>query len=84
MLHEFYGDKVGIPAYIGASLVAYRMMDTGDHWASDVVFGATLGLIVGHTIVRNDRELEIAGMQIVPFTSGYEHPAIGIGLLKQF
>jgi membrane-associated phospholipid phosphatase len=84
VLPDFYGDKVGIPAYIGASLVAYRMMDTGDHWASDIIFGATLGLIVGHTIARGDNELEIAGMQIVPFTSGYENPVFGIGLLKQF
>jgi len=39
VLDEFYGPKVGIPAYVAASAVAYRMMDTGDHWASDVVFG---------------------------------------------
>ena len=37
VLDEFYGPKVGIPAYAVASLVAYRMMDTGDNWGSDVV-----------------------------------------------
>lgn len=43
VLDEFYGPRVGIPAYILASLVGWRMMDTDDHWGSDVVFGATLG-----------------------------------------
>jgi membrane-associated phospholipid phosphatase len=26
------------------------MMDEGDHWASDVLFGAVLGWVVGHTV----------------------------------
>ncbi len=84
VLDEFYGPKVGIPAYGLASVVAYRMMDTGDHWASDVVFGATLGWIVGHTVAGKHKELEIAGFKLLPYMGGAEGSAVGISFVKQF
>ena len=85
VLDEFYGPKVGIPAYIGASLVAYRMLDAGDHWASDVVFGATLGWIVGHTIAGKHKQLEIAGFQVLPYSSGTGRDrGFGVLLMKRF
>jgi len=84
VLDEFYGPKVGIPAYALASLVAYRMMDTGDHWASDVVFGATLGWVVGHTVAGKHKKLEIAGFQVVPSIGGPDGSGVGVSLVKQF
>jgi len=84
VLHEFYGPKVGIPAYGLASVVAYRMMDTGDHWASDVVFGATLGWVVGHTIAGKHKKLEIAGFTVLPYMGNGDGPPAGISLVKQF
>ena len=84
VLDEFYGPRVGIPAYALASVVAWRMMDTGDHWASDVVFGATLGWVVGHTFAGKHKELEIAGFKVLPYAGGAAGPAIGVNLIKQF
>ncbi|HUS73652.1 MAG TPA: phosphatase PAP2 family protein, partial [Sedimentisphaerales bacterium] len=84
VLDEFYGPKVGIPAYAVASVVAYRMMDTGDHWASDVVFGATLGWVVGHTIAGKHKKLEIAGFTVLPYMGNGDGPTAGISLVKQF
>lgn len=84
VLDEFYGPKVGIPAYAAASLVAYRMMDTGNHWASDIVFGATLGWIVGHTVAGKHKNLELGGFKIVPQAHAGAGPGIGISLFKQF
>ncbi|MBN2181164.1 MAG: phosphatase PAP2 family protein [Sedimentisphaerales bacterium] len=84
VLDEFYGPKVGIPAYGVALLIAYRMMDTGDHWGSDVVFGATLGWVVGHTVAGKHKKLEVAGFKVVPYIPITEEPAIGIGLMKRF
>jgi hypothetical protein len=85
VLDEFYGPKVGIPAYIGASLVAYRMLDAGDHWGSDVVFGATLGWIVGHTIAGKHKQLEIAGFQVLPYSGGTGRDrGFGVLLMKRF
>ena len=84
VLDEYYGPKVGIPAYILASLVGYRMIDTGDHWGSDVVFGATLGWVVGHTVAGPEKDLKIAGFDIVPYVPQTEKPAFGISFVKRF
>jgi len=84
VLDEFYGPKVGIPAYALASLVAYRMMDTGDHWASDVVFGATLGWVVGHTVAGKHKNLEIAGFEVLPYTTSGSDETMGVYLVKRF
>lgn len=84
VLDEFYGPKVGIPAYVAAAAVGYRMMDTGDHWASDVLFGGTLGWIVGHTVAGRHKDPQIAGFDLVPYVSHTEEPKVGIGFLKRF
>lgn len=85
VLDEFYGPKVGIPAYIGATFVAYRMVEEGDHWASDVVFGAALGWAVGHSVAGKHMDMEVAGFDIVPMppTMTGESTA-GFALVKQF
>jgi len=84
VLHEFYGLKVGLPAYAVAGLVAWRMMDDGDHWASDVLFGATLGWVVGHTVARRHGAPEIAGFEVEPYYGNQYAPAVGIHLVKRF
>jgi len=84
VLDEFYGPTVGIPAYALAGLVGYRMMDTGDHWASDVVFGATLGWVVGHSVAGKHRRLELAGFEVLPYTASNNGPVMGVNLVKRF
>jgi membrane-associated phospholipid phosphatase len=85
VLDEFYGPGVGISAYILAGLVGFRMMDAGDHWASDVVFGATLGWVVGHTVAGKHKKLELAGFEVLPYTAATstEH-SVGVTLVKTF
>ncbi len=84
VLDEFYGPKVGIPAYLLASLVGYRMMDEGDHWASDVVFGAALGWVVGHSVAGKHKKLEIAGFEVLPYTANNDGLVMGVNLVRQF
>ncbi len=84
VLDEYYGPRVGVPAYIGASLVAWRMMDSGDHWASDVLFGGTLGFIVGHTVADRHKQLEFAGFKVKPMMDLGPRPTTGIALVKRF
>lgn len=84
MLDEFYGPKVGIPAYAFASVIAYRMLDSGDHWTSDVVFGAALGWVVGHTFGAKHKELEVAGFKVLPYTVANDGSVIGVNLVKRF
>ncbi len=87
MLDEFYGPNVGIPAYLLASLISYRMLDTGDHWTSDVVFGAALGWVVGHTFADRQKQLEIAGFKVLPYTNyvpATNDTVMGVNLVKRF
>ena len=85
VLDEFYGPVVGIPAYIGASFVGYRMMDSDDHWASDVLFGGVLGYIIGHHIAGNDEDFRVAGFEMVPMTQlDTGESATGLSFVKRF
>jgi len=85
VLDEFYGPEVGIPAYIGASFVGYRMMDSGDHWASDVLFGGVLGYLVGHHVAGKDGTAKFAGFDVAPMTMlETGEPATGLLLIKTF
>jgi membrane-associated phospholipid phosphatase len=47
-----YGWKVGVAAYGVAGLVGLSRLEQNAHFLSDVIGGATLGYIVGRTVVR--------------------------------
>jgi membrane-associated phospholipid phosphatase len=47
-----YGWKIGVPAYLTAGLVGASRIQQDKHYLSDVVAGATLGYLVGRTVVR--------------------------------
>jgi membrane-associated phospholipid phosphatase len=51
-----FGWKVGLPAYTVAGLVAVSRLQRNKHYLSDVMAGATLGYIVGRTVVRVNGE----------------------------
>jgi membrane-associated phospholipid phosphatase len=54
-----YGWKLGVPAYLLAGLVGASRLNEDKHWLSDVMAGATLGYVVGRTVVRvNSRALD--------------------------
>jgi hypothetical protein len=82
VLDEFYGPQIGIPCYAAAGFVGYRMMDAGDHWASDVLFGGVLGWVVGHTVAGKHKQLEVAGFEVTPYFG--DSGASGIALVRQF
>ena len=85
VLDEFYGPGIGIPAYLGAGFVGYRMIDAGDHWASDVLFGGILGYIVGHHIAGKHQDSPLAGLEIAPLTSTLSDQRLtGICIVKKF
>lgn len=49
-----YGMKAAVPGYLVASLVGVSRMAGQKHHLSDVVAGATLGYLVGSSVVRHD------------------------------
>ena len=80
VVHQYYGFWPAVPLYTLTGLVMYERMITGEHWASDVIFGAALGLVIGHS-VASGRQPQFMGMDIVPYVDPYRG-ATGIGLVK--
>ena len=45
-----------VPAFAGASYVAASRLPANRHWFSDVVFGATVGIIAGRTVTSREAQ----------------------------
>lgn len=44
-IHKRYGLKYAIPAYVGASFVAWSRVDSDNHFTTDVLAGAAIGVV---------------------------------------
>lgn len=82
VMNEAYGPLVGIPLFGLAGLVAVERMDDGEHHFSDIVFGAALGYVVGHTVAKKHRP-QIFGGDIVPYADPVSGSS-GIAWVKSF
>jgi len=51
-----YGWKVGIPSYLAAGAIGLSRISNNKHYLTDVLAGATLGVITGRTVVRQNGE----------------------------
>jgi len=51
VLQSHFGWKAGVPAYAAASLVAVSRMHSERHYLSDVIFGATIGVLAGRSVM---------------------------------
>ncbi len=58
--------KAAIPAFGVAAFVAYSRLVKDKHWLSDTIGGATLGVIVGMTVVREDIKLSLGKVTFSP------------------
>jgi len=78
VLEEYYGWKVGLPAYTLAGLISWSRVDERDHDLSDVVFGAAMGWVIGKSVagthLRNDGRV-----MLMPWSHPYER-AQGVAL----
>jgi len=54
-LERHLGWKGAVPAYIFSSYVAISRLPDNQHWLSDTVFGASVGIIAGRTVTRHGR-----------------------------
>jgi hypothetical protein len=62
VLQQHLGYKWGVPTYLVASYVAISRLHENVHKASDVVFGATVGTIVGRTVTWHGRNFYASPM----------------------
>ena len=82
VVHEYYGLLPAAPLYALTGLVMYERMITGEHWASDVIFGTALGYVVGHTVAGQHR-MQVFGMDVIPYTDPYLGTS-GIALIRSW
>jgi membrane-associated phospholipid phosphatase len=89
---EQYGWKAAIPGYLAATFVAGSRLALNKHYLSDIVAGATLGVIVGKSVVRWDAkpshkpgpgEKPKAQVWLSPATAP-DGSGLGIGVTVQF
>jgi len=66
VMDQAYGHWVGWPLYGLAGFGAFSRLDDREHHLSDIVFGAALGWVVGHTVATG-HEPEIFGGKILPY-----------------
>jgi membrane-associated phospholipid phosphatase len=55
VLQEHYGWKMGVPFFAIATYTAASRVADNKHWASDVVFGAFVGMTAGRTVTVHVR-----------------------------
>jgi len=59
VLEDHYGWKVGVPAFAAAAYTAVSRLTDNKHWASDVVFGAFLGVASARTVTIHLRKTDV-------------------------
>ncbi|MFO8014472.1 MAG: phosphatase PAP2 family protein [Phycisphaerae bacterium] len=80
VMHEYYGWKAGVPLYLLAGYSAATRLEDREHDLSDVIFGAALGLTIGHSVVRGELP-QVAGFHLLPYGG---RDAGGLMLVKQW
>jgi membrane-associated phospholipid phosphatase len=80
-IHERYGSRFGVPAYLLASFVGYSRVNAGVHYWSDVIAGAAVGIAA--TLYWTDKYDKKRDMIVVPMFNK-ETNFIGMGLVKTF
>jgi membrane-associated phospholipid phosphatase len=78
VLQRHFGWKAGLPAYAAATYVAASRVQMKRHYLSDVIFGATLGVVAGRTVTMPGGHRMTFGPIATPMG-----PAAGFTLLGQ-
>lgn len=86
VLNEFYGWKVGVPAYLLGALTATSRMQDNQHWLSDTVAGAAIAVMIGTAISRwHLGTLEKEKSKLIPEVSPAVDPDhVGVQLKWEF
>lgn len=74
-----YGGPVPVLAYGAAGLIAASRVVLDQHWTSDVVAGAALGIVVGRALSRRHAQNR-RGFDFFPFVTGEGDVAVGAGV----
>lgn len=62
VLQQHLGYRAGIPTYLVASYVAMSRLHDNRHYASDVAFGAAMGIVIGRSVTFHGRNFYASPM----------------------
>lgn len=60
VVNRYFGWQVGVPAYILATVTGFARVEGGYHYLSDVIAGATLGIVIGNAVVYAPRDVSVS------------------------
>lgn len=66
MLQMWYGPAAGIPAYALAALTAFQRLDDNQHWLSDVLMGAGIGIAIPYMFYRGEQRAKEQTLAFFP------------------
>jgi len=66
VMHAYYGWQAGLPLYLLAGYSSATRIEDREHDLSDVIFGATLGIVVGHSVVHGELP-QVGGFYLLPY-----------------
>lgn len=66
VIHEYYGWQAALPLYLLSGYVGASRLQDREHDMSDLVFGAALGWVIGHSVVTGELP-QIAGFYVLPY-----------------
>ena len=75
-IHQRYGWKYSIPAYLGASFVGYSRVESDNHYVEDVLAGAIIGAVSSFYFTEPYR-----GVTLAPFS---DNRGYGISIGKRW
>lgn len=59
VVQKYWGWEAGVPAYLLASVTALARVEGYHHYLSDVLAGATLGIVIGNSVVYAPKDLSV-------------------------
>ena len=66
VIHEYYGWQAAVPLYLLAGYQGATRLEDREHNLSDLVFGAALGWVIGHSVVKGELP-QVAGFTVLPY-----------------
>jgi hypothetical protein len=60
VVQKYWGWEAGIPAYLVATWSGLSRVEVNRHYLSDVIAGATLGIIIGNSVVHSPKDVTVS------------------------
>jgi membrane-associated phospholipid phosphatase len=57
---KYWGWEAGIPAYVLAAVTGLARVEGNHHYLSDVLAGATLGIVIGNAVVYKPKDVSVS------------------------